>query len=74
MASGKPLFGKLYGTATISDRGQVVIPVEARRELGLAPGDKIAILGSPSHEGLFLVSANVMVKLVGDAISTSRPT
>ena len=38
----KPSF---YGTATIGTKGQIVIPVEAREELGLQPGDKVVVFG-----------------------------
>lgn len=43
---------KLYGTATVGTKGQVVIPAEARTELGIASGDRLYVIGSP--EGGFL--------------------
>jgi AbrB family looped-hinge helix DNA binding protein len=43
---------KLYGTATVGTKGQVVIPAEARAELGIASGDRLYVIGSP--EGGFL--------------------
>lgn len=36
---------KLYGTATVGARGQVVIPVQARKELGIKPGDHLMVVG-----------------------------
>jgi len=36
---------KLYGTTTMGARGQVVIPAEARKELGLKPGDQLVVMG-----------------------------
>jgi AbrB family looped-hinge helix DNA binding protein len=41
-----------YGSATVGERGQVVIPAEARQELGIEPGDKILFMRHPIHEGL----------------------
>jgi len=38
----KPSF---YGTATIGTKGQIVIPVEAREELDMQPGDKVVVIG-----------------------------
>lgn len=37
---------KLYGTATVGTKGQVVIPAEAREELGIKTGDKVYVVGS----------------------------
>ncbi len=42
----KPSF---YGSATIGTKGQIVIPVEAREDLGLAPGDKVVVIGIKEH-------------------------
>lgn len=36
---------KLYGTTTMGARGQVVIPAQARKELGLRPGDHLLVMG-----------------------------
>ena len=37
---------KLYGTATVGTKGQVVIPAEARAELGIESGDRLYVVGS----------------------------
>ena len=36
-----------YGTATVGERGQLVIPSEARTELGINPGDKLLVMKHP---------------------------
>jgi len=36
---------KMYGTALLGARGQLVIPAEARKDLGLEPGDRIMVMG-----------------------------
>lgn len=36
---------KFYGTTTIGERGQVVIPALARKELGLEAGDQLIVMG-----------------------------
>ena len=43
-----------YGSATVGERGQVVIPADARQELGIEPGDKVLFMHHPIHEGLML--------------------
>lgn len=37
---------KLYGTATVGTKGQVVIPSDAREELGIQTGDRLYVVGS----------------------------
>jgi AbrB family looped-hinge helix DNA binding protein len=44
-----------YGAATVGERGQVVIPAEARAELEIKPGDKLLIMKHPVHQGLMMV-------------------
>ena len=43
-----------YGAVTVGERGQVVIPIEARTEMGIKPGDKILILRHPTYDGLVM--------------------
>ncbi|MFF2652414.1 AbrB/MazE/SpoVT family DNA-binding domain-containing protein [Streptomyces sp. NPDC058045] len=38
-----------YGAVTVSERGQVVIPAQARRDLDITAGDKLLVLGDPKH-------------------------
>ena len=50
MAGGKHILGKsharrVFGTARVGDRGQIVIPKEAREMFGIQPGDTLLILG-----------------------------
>ena len=37
---------KLLGTATVGTKGQVVIPADARDELGIESGDRLYVVGS----------------------------
>jgi len=41
---------KLYGTATVGTKGQVVIPADAREELGIKTGDRLYVIGSPQSK------------------------
>ena len=49
-----------YGLVTVGERGQVVIPVELRKELEIQAGDKLLILKHPSGEGIMLIPAEAM--------------
>ena len=58
MAGGKHILGKgkaqkVFGTAKVGDRGQIVIPKEARAFFGIEPGDTLLILGK-SETGLIV--------------------
>jgi len=49
-----------YGTCTVGERGQIVIPVEARAEIGFHPGDKVVIMRHPVHMGLMMFKIDAM--------------
>jgi AbrB family looped-hinge helix DNA binding protein len=46
-----PGTGSFYGVATIGSKGQIVIPAEARDEMGLQPGEKVIIFGKKGAFG-----------------------
>lgn len=43
-----------YGSVTVGERGQIVIPAEARGELGFQPGDKLLVMKHPIYHGIML--------------------
>jgi AbrB family looped-hinge helix DNA binding protein len=43
-----------YGTATIGERGQIVIPAEAREDMDIKAGEKLLIMKHPAHAGLMV--------------------
>ncbi|MCH8979795.1 MAG: AbrB/MazE/SpoVT family DNA-binding domain-containing protein [Armatimonadetes bacterium] len=49
-----------YGTATVGERGQLVIPAEARSELGIKAGDKLLIMRHPMYKGLMVVKIDAL--------------
>lgn len=58
---------KLYGTVTVAERGQVVIPAEARRDLEIEPGTKLLVLSGPDKKGLMFVKAEAMTEFIAQA-------
>lgn len=43
-----------YGSVTVGERGQIVIPSEARAAMGIQQGDKLLIMKHPAHHGLMV--------------------
>lgn len=74
MAGGKHVLGKgnsrrVFGTAKVGDRGQIVIPKEARELFGIQPGDTLLILGE-ENKGL-IVSRPELLRDLADEIFDS---
>ena len=64
MAGGKHILGKqnaqrVFGTAKVGDRGQIVIPKEARDFFGIQPGDTLLILGK-NETGLIVTKPETL--------------
>ena len=58
--SGLPMppHGKhLFGTVTVGERGQIVIPKQARDLFGIAPGDALLVLGD-EDQGIAILKAD----------------
>ena len=43
-------FPKFYGKVSVGTKGQIVIPVEVRKTMGINPGDNLFIISGPPHE------------------------
>ena len=54
---------QLYGTAKVGDRGQVVIPADARKELDIKLGDLLLVMSGRNRRGITLVKADIMREL-----------
>lgn len=67
MAGGKHILGKgnsrrVFGTAKVGERGQIVIPKEARELFHILPGDTLLILGE-EETGLIVSRPEVLTDL-----------
>lgn len=56
---------QIFGVVRIGDKGQIVIPKEAREVFGLKPGDSLLVLGDIS-KGIALVKTKVFDDVVED--------
>lgn len=68
---GKP---RCFGSATVGPRGQVVIPANARRELGINTGDTILVFKAlMGQQGLLLLKADTvehMLSMMSEHLTT----
>ena len=74
MAGGKHILAKqsaqrVFGTAKVGDRGQIVIPKEAREFFGIEPGDTLLILGKP-ETGLIVTKPQALDNLANQIFQT----
>jgi AbrB family looped-hinge helix DNA binding protein len=58
---------KFYGATTVGERGQVVIPAEARRDFEITPTTKLLVFGSQGHGGLMLTKAETISEFITKA-------
>ena len=74
MPGGKHILGKkkqqqVFGTAKVGDRGQIVIPKEAREFFGIEPGDTLLILGK-NETGLIVAKPETLNNLASQIFQT----
>jgi AbrB family looped-hinge helix DNA binding protein len=55
---------KLYGTATVGTKGQVVIPADAREELDIKAGDRLYVVGSSKKKFVGFIKEEQLRELV----------
>lgn len=76
MAGGKHILGKgnnrkVFGTAKVGDRGQIVIPKEARELFNIRPGDTLLLLGE-EETGLIVSRPELLSDIANQIFDTVR--
>jgi AbrB family looped-hinge helix DNA binding protein len=64
--------GKIFGTTSMGERGQVVIPSEAREELGIKAGEKFVVFGDAKRGTVILVKSEIMNKFANFFFNKSK--
>jgi AbrB family looped-hinge helix DNA binding protein len=62
---------KFYGSVTVSERGQIVIPAEARRDFAIQTGDKLLVFGD-LERGLGIATFAIMQRTMQGATDLFR--
>ncbi|MBO5837929.1 MAG: AbrB/MazE/SpoVT family DNA-binding domain-containing protein [Oscillospiraceae bacterium] len=68
---GKGNGRRVFGTAKVGDRGQIVIPKEAREMFHIQPGDTLLILGE-KETGLMISRPEVLSDIANQIFDTVR--
>ncbi len=74
MSVGKHILGKknsqrVFGTTKVGDRGQIVIPKEAREHFHIQPGDTLLVLGK-DDTGLIVARPEALTELANQIFET----
>ena len=56
----------IFGVVKVGDKGQIVIPRDARKQYDIKPGDALLLLGDES--GMALVKTEIFESLVGQVM------
>ena len=75
MAGGKHLLGKpkgkhIFGTAKVGEKGQIVIPKEARELFGIKPGSTLLVLGN-DEKGIIVTKPDVINNIAAEILDES---
>jgi len=57
-----------FGSATVGERGQIVIPAEARKKYDISPGDKVLVIGHPSGSGIIICKIDDMRQMMSSML------
>ena len=56
----------IFGVVKVGDRGQIVIPKEAREQYGIKPGDSLMVLGD--QRGIAMLKTEVFQDVINQAM------
>jgi AbrB family looped-hinge helix DNA binding protein len=62
---------KFYGSVTVSDRGQISIPAEARRDFDIQTGDKLLVLAD-LEKGIVLTKSNFVLRMLDATLEAAK--
>ncbi|MDG6220710.1 MAG: AbrB/MazE/SpoVT family DNA-binding domain-containing protein [Candidatus Thermoplasmatota archaeon] len=59
--SDKP---RLYGSVTVGERGQIVLPAKIREEMDITPGEKLLIFSGPVGSVAVIVKQDLLTETI----------
>lgn len=75
LANGKHLLGMpkgnhIFGTVKVGEKGQIVIPKEARELFGIKPGSTLLVLGN-DEKGIIVTKPDVINNIAAEILDES---
>jgi AbrB family looped-hinge helix DNA binding protein len=68
---------KFYGSTTVGERGQIVLPAKLRQDFTIKKGDKLLVIGNPEQYRIVLVNPETMseqLELMSQRINKMKST
>ena len=63
-----------YGSATVGAKGQIVIPVDARKAMQIKEGDKVIVVRGPREGSITVFRVDSFEKLMEKATELNQAT
>jgi AbrB family looped-hinge helix DNA binding protein len=64
--SNPPENKRFYGSVTVSERGQIVVPAEARKDFNIKAGDKLLVFGD-LEQGIGIATLPIIQKSMANS-------
>lgn len=61
----------IFGTVKVGEKGQIVIPKEARKIFDIKPGDSLMVLGD-EEQGIAIVKSELFLKFAQDIFNAKE--
>ena len=53
-------YPEFYGSVTVGERGQIVLPAKMREDLAIDAGDKLLVFAGPGTQGALILKPDFM--------------
>ncbi len=61
-----------FGIVKVGEKGQIVIPKEAREIFDIKPGDSLLVLGDERQNGLAIMKSDVFYRFATDVLNAGK--
>ncbi len=74
MAKKKEILLDHYGSATVGERGQIALPIEARKKFKIESGEKLMVLGSTAcgFDQIILMKSEAVVGMLNHLFEAEK--